>query len=186
VVHVSNDGRVRQLRQDLGFARKTLDVVVIVDAEHLEGDDLAAHTVERAVHAAHTARSGLAFDDEPACEDRPCRHTIKDTPSVDGRTSSPVQGDELGEVFAGCAFFRALRERLQPGGAFAFNVLGGRGTVRSVARAAASVFDDVRLVPGMSTTETYEPSTVRNVDSARRREPSRRNRLERYQQGDVL
>ena len=76
------------------------------------------------------------------------------------------QGDQLGDGLSGCAFFRALRKRLRPGGAFAFNVvgaLGGRGAVRSIVRAAASVFDDVRLVPVMSTTETCEPSTVRNV-----------------------
>ena len=75
-------------------------------------------------------------------------------------------GDELGEGIDGQSFFRALRERLRTGGAFAFNVVGaldGSGAVRSVVRSAASVFDDVRLVPVMTTTETYGASTVRNV-----------------------
>jgi hypothetical protein len=74
-------------------------------------------------------------------------------------------GDELGEGICRRPFFRSLRERLRPGGAFAFNVVGaldGSGAVRSVAQTATSVFDDV-LLPVMTTTETYAPSTIRNV-----------------------
>jgi hypothetical protein len=76
------------------------------------------------------------------------------------------EGDALGDGFSGVAFFRALRERLRPGGAFAFNVVGtldGSGAVRSVVHAASSVFDDVRLVPVMTVTEGYDPASPRNV-----------------------
>jgi hypothetical protein len=126
--------------------------------------------VESEDHVIDLARSFYGLDDIP----RLTVHHAEGTSFLEGATEGSwdiivvdaYQGDELGDGFSGCAFFRALRERLRPGGAFAFNVvgaLGGRGAVRSVVRAAASVFDDVRLVPVMSTTETCEPSTVRNV-----------------------
>jgi spermidine synthase len=76
------------------------------------------------------------------------------------------KGDALGGGFSGVAFFRTLQERLRPGGAFAFNVVGTldvSGAVRSVVRAAASFFDDVRVVPVMIATERFDPSSPRNV-----------------------
>ena len=74
--------------------------------------------------------------------------------------------DQLAQDVSGRSFFRVLYERLRPGGAFAFNVVGrldGTGEVGSVVRAAASVFHDVRLVPVMTTGERYAPSATRNV-----------------------
>lgn len=76
------------------------------------------------------------------------------------------EGDELGQGLSGKRFFRLLRERLRVGGAFAFNAVGaldGSGPVGEVVRAAASVFDDVRLVPVMNASETYDRSIERNV-----------------------
>lgn len=66
----------------------------------------------------------------------------------------------------GAPFFRALARALEPGGAAAFNVIGtlaGHGITRSVERAAAGAFEDVRLVPVLGRGETYAPETLRNV-----------------------
>jgi spermidine synthase len=76
------------------------------------------------------------------------------------------EGDDLGAGLSGRGFFRVLRERLHAGGAFAFNVvgsLGGSGPVRSVVRAAAYEFHDVRVLPVMTATEEYDPLAERNV-----------------------
>ena len=88
----------------------------------------------------------------------------RDAPSWDVVVVDAYQGHELGQGLSGPGFFRSVRERLRRGGAFAFNVVGkdGSGAVPSVVRAAASVFDDVRVVPVMTATEAYEPSTVRH------------------------
>ena len=116
------------------------------------------------------ARSFYGLDDIP----RLTVHHAEGASFLEGATGGTwdiivvdaFEGDALGDGFYEVAFFRALRERLRPGGAFAFNVVGaldGSGAVRAVARAAASVFGDVRLVPVMTTTETFDPYAVRNV-----------------------
>ena len=46
--------------------------------------------------------------------------------------------------------------------------LDGSGAVCSVVRAAASVFDDVRVVPVMTAREAYDPTSPRNVLRRRR------------------
>ena len=126
--------------------------------------------VESEDYVIDLARSFYGLDDIP----RLTVHHAEGASFLEGATEGSwdiivvdaYESDELGDGFYGRAFFRALRERLRPGGAFAFNVVGaldGSGAVRSVVRAAASVFDDVRLVPVMTTTETCDPSTVRNV-----------------------
>jgi spermidine synthase len=116
------------------------------------------------------ARSFYRLDDIP----RLTVHHAEGASFLEGATDGTwdiivvdaYEGDALGDGFSEIAFFRALRERLRAGGAFAFNVVGaldGSGAVRAVARAAASVFDDVRLVPVMTTTETFDPYAARNV-----------------------
>jgi hypothetical protein len=63
-------------------------------------------------------------------------------------------------------FFTSLARVLRPGGAFAFNVIGSLepgSTTRTVIDAASSVFDDLRVVPVMTSGEQFAPSTRRNV-----------------------
>lgn len=74
--------------------------------------------------------------------------------------------DGVAPQLVGAPFFRALARALDPGGAAAFNVIGtlaGDGVARTVERAAAAVFEDVRLVPVLGRGETYAPETLRNI-----------------------
>ena len=125
--------------------------------------------VESEDHVIDLARSYYGLDDIPRltvhhAEGASFVQTARESWNV--IVVDAYEGDELGEDICRLPFFRALHGRLRPRGAFAFNVVGaldGSGAVRSVARAAASVFDDVRLLPVMTATERYDPSTVRNV-----------------------
>ena len=126
--------------------------------------------VESEDHVIDLARSYYGLDDIP----RLTVHHAEGASFLEAATEGSwdiivvdaYEGDALGDGFSVVAFFRALRERLRPGGAFAFNVVGtldGSGAVRSVVRAASSVFDDVRIVPVMTATEGYDPASPRNV-----------------------
>ncbi len=126
--------------------------------------------VESEDHVIDLARSYYGLDDIPGLT----VHHAEGASFLEGATEGSwdiivvdaYEGDELGDGLSGRAFFRALMERLRPGGAFAFNVvgaLGGPGAVQLVVRAAASVFEDVRLVPVMTAMEMYDPSSPRNV-----------------------
>jgi hypothetical protein len=125
--------------------------------------------VESEGHVIDLARSYYGLDDIP----RLTVHHAEGVAFLEGTSQSwdvivvdAYQGDALGGGFSGVAFFRTLQKRLRPGGAFAFNVVGtlnGSGAVRSVVRAAASIFDDVRVVPVMTATERFDPSSPRNV-----------------------
>jgi hypothetical protein len=126
--------------------------------------------VEAEDHVIELARSFYGLDDVP----RLTVHHAEGASFLKAATPGSwdiiavdaYEGDGLGNGFSGVAFLRTLRARLRPGGAFAFNVVGtlaGSGAVRSVVRAAASVFDDVRVVPVMTATEKYDSTSLRNV-----------------------
>ncbi len=125
--------------------------------------------VEPEVHVIELAQSFYGLGDIPLRI-----HHAEGASFLDGSTEGSwdvivvdaYEGHAVGDGLSGVSFFRALQGRLRPGGAFAFNVVGtldGSGVVRSVLRAATSVFDDVRIVPVMTSTESYDPSTERNV-----------------------
>lgn len=68
--------------------------------------------------------------------------------------------------FASEAFLTDLHRVLQPGGAFACNLIGtlaGEGLVSTFAHRAAQRFDAVRIVPVMETDEAFSPHARRNV-----------------------
>lgn len=72
----------------------------------------------------------------------------------------------LPDDFATRRFFADAREALCPGGAFAFNVVGalaGDSPVRTVARAARTAFEEVRLLPVVERDEVFSGQTTRNV-----------------------
>jgi spermidine synthase len=102
--------------------------------------------------AVHVA-DGVAFVREAAC-------ATWDVAVIDA-----YDAGDLASGFGTPAFFASLERALRPGGAFAFNVVGALdgGAVQGVVAAAASAFDDVRVVPVMVPGEAYSPRTVRNV-----------------------
>ncbi len=102
--------------------------------------------------AVHVA-DGVAFVREAAC-------ATWDVAVIDA-----YDAGDLASGFGTHSFFASLERALRPGGAFAFNVVGALdgGAVQGVVAAAASAFDDVRVVPVMVPGEAYSPRTVRNV-----------------------
>lgn len=74
--------------------------------------------------------------------------------------------NDLATGIASRTFFASLARVLRPGGAFALNVIGSLesgSTTRTVIDAASSVFDDLRVVPVMTSGERFAPATRRNV-----------------------
>jgi hypothetical protein len=125
--------------------------------------------VEPEPHVIELARTFYGLDEIP----RVAIH-VTDGKSFLERTSGSwdiivvdaYEGNDLSSSISDRGFLRLLEQRLHDGGTFAFNVigsLGGSGPVHSIARAAASEFRDVRVLPVMTATEEYDPLVERNV-----------------------